>query len=94
MRDGCRRLLTIHEWLIEFGPYAPGYQPHFGERKVSTWANQELKSLPVRKLVEGKEACIATKKKLAVLKYHRISGIRDFPPILGRFNPHLSEERK
>jgi hypothetical protein len=90
MCDGCRRLSTVREWPIEFGLYASEYQPCFGERRVSTWANQELKPLPVPKLVEGKEVRVATKKRAA----RSISVIRDFPPILGRFNPYLSDERK
>jgi hypothetical protein len=50
--------------------------------------------LPVPKSVEGKEACVATKKRLAVPKYRSISAIRDFPPIPERFNPNLSDKRK
>jgi hypothetical protein len=94
MRDGCRCLLTVRKWPAEFGPYAPEYQPRSGERRVSTRANQELKPSPVPKPVEGKEARTTTKKKPAVPKYHSISAIRDFPPIPGRFNPYLSDERK
>ena len=41
-----------------------------------------------------KETCTATRKKLAVPKYRSVSAILDFPPIPGRFNPHLSDERK
>jgi hypothetical protein len=44
--------------------------------------------------VEGKEACVATKKRPAVPKYRSISAIQDFPPIPRRFNAHLSDERK
>jgi hypothetical protein len=94
MRDGCRRLSIVHGWLAEFGPYVSGYQPRSSECRVSTWANQELKPLPVPKLVEGKEAHVATKKRLAVPKHRSILTIRYFPPIPGRFNPHLSDERK
>jgi hypothetical protein len=94
MRDGRRHRPIIHEWPAEFEPYAPRYQPRFDERKVSTRTNQELKPLPIPKTIEGKEACAATRKKPAVPKYRGISTIRDFPPIPGRFNPHLSDERK
>jgi hypothetical protein len=94
MCNGCRCLLTVHEWPAVFRPYALGYQPCSGKHRVSTRANQELKSSPIPKPVEGKEACIVTKKKPAVPKYRRISAIRDFPPIHGRFNPHLSDEKK
>jgi hypothetical protein len=44
--------------------------------------------------VKGKETRAATKRKSTVPKYRSILAIRDFPPILGRFKPHLSEERK
>jgi hypothetical protein len=87
---GVHIISTVREWPIEFGLYVPEYQPCFGERRVSTRANQELKPLPVPKLVEGNEVCVATKKRAA----RSISVIRDFPPILGRFNPYLSDERK
>jgi hypothetical protein len=83
MCDGCKRLLTIREWPDQTR-----------ERQVSTWANQELKPLPVHKPVEGKETRVATKKRPAIPKYSSISVIRDFPPILRRFNPHLSDGRK
>jgi hypothetical protein len=78
----------------EFGPYAPRYQPRFGKRRVSTQVNQELKSSPILKPDGGKEVRKSTKKRLAVPKYRSILAIRDFPPILGRFNPYLSDERK
>jgi hypothetical protein len=94
MRDGCRHLLTACEWPADYGPYAPRYQPRSGKRRVSTRANQELKSLPIPEPIEGKEACTATKKKLVVPKYCHISTIQDFPPIPRRFNPHLNDERK
>jgi hypothetical protein len=94
MHDGCRRRPTIHEWPVEFEPYATGYQPRFGECRVSTRANQELKPSPIPKLVKGKETRATTKKKSVVPKCRSISAIRDFPPIPGRFNPYLSEERK
>jgi hypothetical protein len=75
MRDGCRCLPTVREWLAEFKPYAPRYQPRFGECRVSTWANQELKPSPVPRPVEGKEACAGSKKRPTVPKYHSISRI-------------------
>jgi hypothetical protein len=92
--DGCRHLPTIRQWLVEFRRYAPGYQPRSGERRVSTQANQELKSSLVPKLVRGKEARTMTNKRLAIPKYRNISAIRDFPPNPERFNPYLSDERK
>jgi hypothetical protein len=94
MHDGCRCLPTVCEWPAEFRPYAPGYQPHSGKRMVSTRANQELKSLPVPKPIEGKEGHTAAKKKPVIPKYRRILAIRDFPPIPRRFNFYLSDERK
>jgi hypothetical protein len=94
MCDGCRHLPTIRKWPAKFGPYAPGYQPRSVERRVSTQGNQELKPSPVLKPIEGKEACVATRKRPAVPKYRSISVIREFPPIPGRFNPLLSDERK
>jgi hypothetical protein len=69
MRDGCRCLPTVREWLAKFGPYAPRYQPRSGEGKVSTRANQELKPLHVPKPIEGKGVRVATKRRLAVPKY-------------------------
>jgi hypothetical protein len=86
--------LTIRKWAAEFGPYAPKYQPHFGKRRVSTQANQELKPLPIPKPVEQKEIRVATKRKTTFPKYRSISAIRDFPPIPRRFNPYLSDEEK
>ena len=94
MRDGCRRLPTIREWPAEFGPYAPGYEPRFDKSRVPTRANQGLRPSLVPEWKEGKETCVATKKKKVVPKGRSISAIRDFPPIPGRFNPHLSDERK
>jgi hypothetical protein len=49
---------------------------------------------PVHKPVEGKETRVATKKRPVIPKYSSISMIRDFPPILRRFNPHFSDDRK
>jgi hypothetical protein len=46
MCDGCRRLPTTREWLAEFGPYAPRYQPRFGKHSNSTQADQGPKPLP------------------------------------------------
>jgi hypothetical protein len=94
MRDGCRCLLNVCEWLAKFGPYAPRYQPRSSKRRVSTQANQEPKSSPVPKPDEGKETRIVTKETSTVPKYRSISAIRDFPPIPGRFNPYLSDEQK
>jgi hypothetical protein len=50
--------------------------------------------LLVPKPVEEKEICVATKRKMAVPKYSSILAIRDFPPIPGRFNPYLNDEKK
>jgi hypothetical protein len=94
MCNRCRCRPTVREWPAEFGPYAPGYQPRFGKRKVSTQANQELKPSPVPMTIEGNEACTMTKKKPAVPKYRSISALRDFPPIPRKFNPYLNDERK
>ena len=94
MRDGCRRLPTVHEWPLKFGPYAPGYQPRSGKSRVSTRANQELRPSLIPELKEGEGALIATKKKQAVPKRRRILVIQDFPPIPRRFNPHLCDKRK
>jgi hypothetical protein len=92
MRDGCRHLPTVHKWLAEFGPYAPGYQPRSGKGRDSTQVDQEPKPLP--KPIEEKEARVATKKRTTVPKRRSISMARDFPPIPGRFNPYLSDEQK
>jgi hypothetical protein len=86
--------MAIREWPAEFGPYAPGYQPRFCKSKVSTQANQEPKSSLVLETDKEKEICAATKKRSAVPKCRSILAIRDFPPIPGRFNPYISEERK
>jgi hypothetical protein len=94
MRDGYRCLPTIRECPVEFEPYAPRYQPRSSECRVSIQANQEPKSSPIPKLDKGKEAHVATKKRSAEPKCRSISAIRDFPPILGRFNPYISNERK
>jgi hypothetical protein len=94
LRNGCRYLPTICEWPAKFGPYAPRYQPCYGERWVSTQANQEPKSSPVPKPIGGKEAYTATKKRPTIPKYRSVSAIRDFPPIPERFKPYLSDERK
>ena len=94
MSDGFRRLPTVRDWPAEFGPYAPGYQPRSDKSRVPTQANHELRPSHVLELKEGKEARIATKKKRAIPKRHSISAIRDFPSIPGRFNPHLSDERR
>jgi hypothetical protein len=82
MRDSCRRLPTVYKWTVEFGPYAPGYQPCSGKRRDSTQVDQEPKPLP--KPIEEKEAHVATKKRTTVPKRRSISAIRDFPPIPGR----------
>jgi hypothetical protein len=94
MRDGCRRQPTVRKWPAKFGPYAPRYQPRNGEHRASTQSIQKLKLSLASKPVEGKKTRATIKKKSAVPKYRSISAIQDFPPILGRFNPHLSEERK
>jgi hypothetical protein len=94
MRNGCRHRSTIREWLAKFRPYALGYQPRSSKRRVSTRANQEPKPSPTPEPVEGKKTRIEPKKKPAIPKYRSISAIRDFPPIPGRFNLHLSDERK
>ena len=94
MHDSCTHLPTIREWPAEFGPYAHGYQPHSDKSSVPTRANQGLRPSLVLESKEGKETRVATKKKKAVPKHRSISAIRDFPPIPGRFNPHLSDERK
>jgi hypothetical protein len=90
MRDGCRRLPTTREWLAEFGPYAPRYQPRSGNHRDSTQDDKGPK--PLLKLSEEKEMRIATKRRTVVPKRHSISAIRDFPPIPRRFNPYLSNE--
>jgi hypothetical protein len=46
------------------------------------------------KLSEEKETRITTKRRTVVRKRRNISAIRDFPPILGEFNPYLTKERK
>jgi hypothetical protein len=92
MRDGCRRLLTTREWPAEFGPYAPGYQPRFGNHRDSTQDDKGLE--PLLKLSEEKETRIGTKRRTAVPKRRSILAIRDFSPIPGRFNPYLSNEQK
>ena len=94
MHDGCKCLPTVREWPAEFGPYTPGYQPRSNKSRVPTRANQELRPSLVPELKEGKETRIATKKKKVVPKRRSISAIRDFPPVPGRFNLHLSDERK
>jgi hypothetical protein len=92
MRDGCRRLPTAREWLAEFGPCTPGYQPCSGNHRDSTQDDKGPK--PLLKLSEEKEMRIATKRRTAVPKRRSISAIRDFPPIPRRFNPYLSNEQK
>jgi hypothetical protein len=92
MRDGCRRLPTAREWPAEFGPYTPGYQPRSGKHRDSTQADKGPKPLP--KPSEEKETRIATKRRTSVPKRRSISAIRDFSPILGRFNLYLSNEQK
>jgi hypothetical protein len=63
MREGCRRLPTIHEWPAEFGPYTPGYQPRFGKHRDSTEANKGPE--PLFKPSEEKETRITTKRTAA-----------------------------
>jgi hypothetical protein len=43
---------------------------------------------------EERETRIATKRRTVVPKRRSISAIRDFPPILERFNPYLTNEQK
>ena len=83
MRDGYRHLSTVRDWPAKFGPYAPGYQPRSDKSGVPTRANHELRPSHVPESKEGKETCVATKKKRAVPKHRSISAIRD---------PHLSDE--
>jgi hypothetical protein len=92
MRNGCRCFPTVREWPVEFGPYTPGYQPCSGKHRDSTQADKGLE--PLLELGEERETRIATKRRTAVPKRRSISTIRDFPPILGRFNPYLSNEQK
>jgi hypothetical protein len=82
-RNGYKRRPTVREWLAEFEPYAPGYQPRFGERRVSTQDSQDPKLSLTSKTVEGKKTRATTKKKFVIPKYHSISAIRDFSPIPG-----------
>jgi hypothetical protein len=92
MRDGCRRLPTVREWPVEFGPYTPGYQPRSGKHRDSAQADKGSKPLP--KPSEEKETHITTKRRTTVPKRRSISAIWDFPPILERFDPYLSKEQK
>jgi hypothetical protein len=92
MRDGCRRLPTVREWLAEFGPYTPGYQPRSSKHRDSTQADKGLKPLP--KPSEEKQTHITTKRRIAIPERRSILAIRDFPLIPGRFNPYLSNEQK
>jgi hypothetical protein len=91
MHDGCRHLPTVREWPVEFGPYAPGYQPRSGKHRDSTEADKGPE--PLLKPSE-EETCITTKRRTAVPKRRSILAIQDFPPIPGRFNPYLSNEQK
>ena len=75
MRNGFRRLPLVQEWLAEFGPYAPGYQPRSDKSRVPTRANQELRPSPVPQLKEGEETRIVIKKKWVVPKCRSISAI-------------------
>jgi hypothetical protein len=92
MRNGCRHYPIVREWLVEFEPYTPGYQPNSGKHRDSTQADKRPE--PLLEPGEERETCIATKKRTAVLKRRSISTIRDFPPILRRFNLYLSNEQK
>jgi hypothetical protein len=92
MRNGCRHLPTVREWLVEFGPYAPGYQPRSGKHRDSTQADKGPE--PLLKPSEETETHITTKRRTAVPKRRSISAIRDFPPIPGWFNSYLSNEQK
>ena len=86
----------MQEWLAKFGTYVPRYRPHFDKLRISTWLFQELNSLPASELVKENEAQAVLKEGLTVAKWkhYSVSAIRDFPPILGMFNPHLSEEMR
>ena len=55
----------------------------------------KTQSLPVPVLIKEEELQ-ATPKDPAMVKWkcHSVSTIRDLPPILGRFNLYLSEERR
>jgi hypothetical protein len=92
MRDGCRRFPTVWEWPVEFGPYAPGYQPCSGKHRNSTQANKRPK--PLLKPSEERETRITTKRRTVVPKRRSISAIQDFPPIPGKLNPYLTNEQK
>jgi hypothetical protein len=92
MRDGCRRFLTVREWLAEFGPYTPGYQPRSGKHRNSTQVDKRPE--PLLKPGEEREAHITTKRRTAIPKRRSISAIRDSPPIFGEFNPYLTNEQK
>jgi hypothetical protein len=92
MHDGCRRLPTAREWPVESERYAPRYQPRTSKHRDSTQDDKGPKPLP--KPIEGKEVCIATKRRTVVPKRRSISVIRDFPPIPRRFNPYLNNEQK
>jgi hypothetical protein len=74
MRDGCGRLPIARKWPVEFGPYAPGYQPRSGKHRDSTQVDQGPKPLP--KPSEEKEIHIATKRRTIVPKCRSISTIR------------------
>jgi hypothetical protein len=89
MRDVYRHLPAVSEWLAEFEPYAPGYQPRSSKHRVLIQAN-----LPVPKPTEEKEIHVATKKRTTIPKCRSILVIRDFPPIPERFNPFLNDEQK
>jgi hypothetical protein len=92
MRNGCRCFPTVREWPAEFGPYTPGYQPRSGKHRDSTQVDKGPE--PLLKPGEEREMRIIIRRRTAVPKRRSISAIRDFPPILGRFNPYLSNERK
>jgi hypothetical protein len=96
MHDGCQRRATVQEWPAEFRPYAPGYQPRFGRRKVSTRPIQEPKPSPASKLTKEEKAQAAPKKDSTVVKWKRYSVlvVQDLPPIPWRFNPYLNEEKR
>jgi hypothetical protein len=88
--------VTVREWLPEFRPYAPGYQPRCGKRKVSTQPFHKPNTLPPLELIQGEKAQVESKKDLAAMKWkcRSVSAVQGFPLIPRRFNPYLSKERR
>jgi hypothetical protein len=96
MRDGCRHWATVRKWPAEFESYAPGYKPRLGECRVSTWPFSGSKPLPSTEPIQDERAEVGSKKDPTVAKWkcRSVSVVRDFPPILGRFNPYLCAEKR